>query len=158
MKVQYVNLILSAVKEVFISMLGMAVIFNNPIRKQTEHPSYDVSSIIKIKGLLCGCIVLSYPKEMAVRVASEMLDENMTKINDDTVDAISEITNMVAGVADTELGSDDISYSLPSIAMDKHNILYPENSFICNRVICRVVEVLHSGRDPTSHLLDGGDA
>ncbi len=130
MKVQYVNLVLSAVKEVFVSMLEMSVRFENPIRKQADHPANNISSIIDVRGVISGYIVLSYPKEMATQVASEMLEERVTEINVDTIDAISEIINMVTGVADTKLGRDDITYSLPNVVMDKHEILYPKDSFI----------------------------
>lgn len=130
MKVQYVNSILSAVKNVFISMLDMSVTFENPIKKKIHHPSYEISSVIEISGDLSGCIVLSYPTEMAKIVASEMLNETFTDINDETIDAISEIANMVTGVADTELNIENVSYSLPSVFRDRDKIEYASNSFV----------------------------
>lgn len=130
MKVQYVNSILNAVKRVFVSVLGMPVKFENPYNKKIHHPSYEVSSIIEIQGELTGCIVLSYPKEMATIVASEMLDEKFTEINEETVDAISEIANMVTGVADTELNIENVTYSLPSVIMTTDEIKYSGNTFV----------------------------
>jgi CheY-specific phosphatase CheX len=130
LKVQYVNSILSAVKRVFVSALDMPVKFDNPYNKKRHHPSYDVSSIIKIRGELTGCIVLSYPKEMATILASEMLDEKLTEINEETVDAILEIANMVIGVADTELNLENVTYSLPSVIMTKEEIEYSSNTFV----------------------------
>lgn len=111
MKVQYVNAILNAVKEVFVSMLGMSVRFENPINKTTFHPSYEICSIIKMRGDLSCWIVFSYPEEIAKFVASEMLDEDFSDINDQAVDAICEIANMVTGVADTDLEMENVSYA-----------------------------------------------
>ena len=59
-----------------------------------------------------------------------MLDETFTEINEETVDAISEIANMVTGVADTELNIENVTYSLPSVIMTKDGIKYSSNTFV----------------------------
>lgn len=130
MKVQYVNSILSAVKKVFISMLEIPVTFENPINKKIRHPSYKISSIIEISGSFSCCIVLSYPEEMAIVIASDMLDEQFSVINDEIIDAIAEIANMVTGVADSELNIENVSYSLPSVFLKQKEIVYSNNSFV----------------------------
>lgn len=130
MKVRYVNSILRSVKNVFISMLDMKVRFENPIKKNLRHPSYDISSIIRMSGDLSGCIVISYPKEIAKTVASEMLREEFVLINDEAIDAINEIANMVTGAADTELDIDNVSYTLPTVFLDRSKITYPQKSFV----------------------------
>lgn len=130
MKVQYVNSILNSVKNVFVSMLDMTVDFNNPIKKDLFHPSYDISTAVKISGDVSGCIVLSFPREMAKHVASEILDEQCSEINDDVMDAINEIANMVTGMADTELEMENVSYSLPMVIVGKGRITYPDKAFV----------------------------
>jgi chemotaxis protein CheX len=130
LKVQYVNSILNAVKHVFISMLDLPVSFNNPITKIARHPTYEISSFIGISGHLNGCIVLSYPKEIAMKVASEMLEERIDKIDDGLKDALCEIANMVTGVTDTELEIDNLTYSLPTVSKFKDGLRYPAGSFI----------------------------
>jgi chemotaxis protein CheX len=118
------------VKKVFVSVLDMPVKFDNPYNKKRHHPSYEISSIIEMSGELTGCIVLSYPKKMVTTLASEMLDEKLSEINDETVDAILEIANMVAGVADTDLNIENVTYSLPSVIMTKDEIEYSGNTFV----------------------------
>ncbi len=130
MKVQYVNSILNSVKSVFISMLDMRVEFKNPTRKDLCHPSYDFSSIIEISGDVSGCIVLSFPSEMAKHMASEILDEQCSEINEDVMDAINEIANMVTGMADTELEMENVSYSLPTVIAGKGRISYADRAFV----------------------------
>lgn len=130
MPAQYVNTILNAVKTVFISMLGMAVTFKNPFKKNAQFPKYDVSCVIKISGALDYWIVVSYSKDMAREVASELLGEPITDINDNFTDAIGEISNMVIGVADTALELEGIDYSLPAVFVGNKRIIYPERSFI----------------------------
>lgn len=130
MRVQYVNAILNSIKDVFISLFDITVVFENPNKKDLPHPSYDISSIITISGEIAGCIVLSFPEEMAKHVASEMLDEKHPDINDAVIDAINEIANMVTGMADTELELENVSYSLPAVKIGKSQITYPDQAFV----------------------------
>jgi chemotaxis protein CheX len=130
LKVLYVNSILNSIKKVFVSMLDMVVEFENPIRKDLRNPSYEISSIVKISGEISGCIVLSFSREMAEHVASEMLDEKCSEINDEVVDAINEIANMVTGMADTELEMENVSYSLPKVKAGMTQISYPDRAFV----------------------------
>jgi chemotaxis protein CheX len=130
LKVQYVNSILNAVKNVFISMLYLPVSFHNPITKIARHPTHEISSFITISGHLNGCIVLSYPKEVAMKVASEMLEERIDKVDSGLMDALCEIANMVTGVADTELEIDNLTYSLPSVSDNREGLRYPAGSFV----------------------------
>ena len=130
MSLTYVNTILDAVKTVFISMLDMPVAFQNPTLKTAPHPTYEISSIIKISGQLDHWIILSFPEKTAKLIASEMLGETIGEINDLMIDVIGEITNMVVGVADTLLEIEDVTYSLPAVTQEYNQIAYPENSFI----------------------------
>jgi chemotaxis protein CheX len=130
LKVQYVNSILNAVKHVFISMLDLPVSFRDPVTKITRHPTYEVSTFIGITGHLNGYIVLSYPKNVAVKVATKMLEERIDKIDDGLIDALCEIANMVTGVADTEMELDNLSYSLPDVSRFRNGLRYPAGSFV----------------------------
>jgi chemotaxis protein CheX len=130
LKVQYVNSILSAVKHVFLTMLELPVRFENPIIKDARHPTHALSSIIGITGRLNGWIVLSYPRGMAMKVAAEMLQKSFTGIDAALIDALCEIANMVTGVADTELEIENLTYSLPSVAKNREEIVYPPDCFV----------------------------
>jgi chemotaxis protein CheX len=98
--------------------------------KIARHPTYEISSFISISGHLNGCIALSFPKDVAMKVASEMLEERIDKIDSGLLDALCEIANMVTGVADTELETDHLSYSLPAVSEFKEGLCYPPDSFI----------------------------
>lgn len=57
-----------------------------------------------------------------------MLMVEATEIDDDVVDAIGELTNMVAGVAKAELEEYELSASLPNVITgDQHEIHFPSN-------------------------------
>ncbi len=127
MNAQYANAILSAIKHVFESMMEIRVKFENSITKEIRHPTYDISCIIGITGAMTGCIVLSFPKEIAKNVASAILQEKIEHIDEDLIDAICEVTNMVTGYADSGLQIDDLQYSLPTVTIEKGKLVYPRN-------------------------------
>lgn len=127
MNVQYTNAILSAIKHVFDSMLDLEVTFENPVTKQVRYPTYDISCNIGLTGVMTGCIVLSFPKEIAKRIASAILRENIRTIDETLIDAICEVTNMVTGYADSDLQIEDLHYALPTVTIEKGMLLYPTN-------------------------------
>jgi chemotaxis protein CheX len=130
LKVQYVNSILSAVKHVFLSMLDLPVKFKNPIIKDTRHPTHALSSIVSLTGHLNGWIVISYPIDIAKKVASELLGGCLDAVDAELIDALCEIANMVTGVADTALEIENLTYSLPSVANIGDKIVYPTDCFV----------------------------
>ena len=57
-----------------------------------------------------------------------MLLVEATEIDDDVVDAIGEITNMVAGAAKSELDEYELSICLPNVITGQsHGIRFPSN-------------------------------
>lgn len=111
-------------------MLDMPIEFKNPTKKDAPHPNHEISSIVTIKGEISGSIVLSYPKGMAMHVASELIDEKHSEFDSEVTDAINEISNMVTGVADTDLELENVSYSLPTVVKGKGKIAYPVHAFV----------------------------
>jgi len=89
--------------------------------------------VIGLSGKAIGTVVLSLSKEVAVQAASTMLMAEYTELNDDVIDAVGELTNMVAGAAKAELEQYDLSISLPNVITGKgHEIRFPSNvSPIC---------------------------
>lgn len=137
MESQYVNAVLTGVKQVFSTMLDLSVSFENPIIKSVRQPSYDISSIIGVSGIVKGCIVLSLPRHVAMRIAAKMLEDIEINTDEDLIDAICEITNMVIGSADTEMEFEDVYYSLPTVSIDKDKIMYPKHTLIFS-MACRL--------------------
>ena len=130
MNVQYVNAILTGIKHVFSTMLNLPMAFENPITKQRRYPSFEISSMIGVNGLVKGCIILSMPQTVALNIATNMLEDIEIKSDENMIDAICEITNMVIGSADTAMELENVYYSLPTVSIEKQKLAYPENSFI----------------------------
>lgn len=62
------------------------------------------TSVIGISGAATGVVALSFPTETAKQLASRMLDDYVSEINDEAIDALAELANMVGGWAKARLG------------------------------------------------------
>ena len=125
MDVKFINPFLIAVQNIFDTMIDLSFSLGKPSLKKDNVPSYEVSGIIGLSGSVSGCVVINLSKEIAIKLASALLDEEFTELNDDCTDAIGEIANMIAGNAKTDFPVDNTSISVPSVVVGKHKMTYP---------------------------------
>ena len=86
----------------------------------------EVSGVIGLSGRAVGTVVVSLSKEVAIKAASTMLMTDVDEVNADVVDAVGEITNMVAGGAKAQLEQYRLSISLPNVVTGEgHDIRFP---------------------------------
>jgi chemotaxis protein CheX len=123
MDVKYINPFVSAVRNVFHTMLGVEVKIGKPYVKKEDTASADVSGIIGFSGDAAGCVVLSFPKLVAVRAASTFAGTDIGENHPDFADAVGELANMIAGNAKKDFEGVAISISLPSVVIgDSHRV------------------------------------
>ncbi len=81
--------------------------------------TYDISAIIGLTGDTSGSIILSFPKPLACRIASNMLMEEIGDLNQAVEDAVGEIGNIVVGDARRILIQDgfSLSISVPTVVV-----------------------------------------
>ncbi len=90
----------------------------------------EISGVIGLSGSARGSAIVSFPKAIALAVASAMFMEDLTEINDDVKDAIGEFANIFVGNARNKLVDEglDITISTPTIIIGKgHEISHPQN-------------------------------
>ncbi len=125
MDVRYINPFVDAVKNVFDTMLDLAVEVGAPTIKKNPVPDFDVSSIIGLSGPVSGCVAISLSKELALIMAGAMLDETFKELDDDCTDALGEFANMVIGNAKSEFPDQNAAISPPSVIVGRHKVAYP---------------------------------
>lgn len=105
MKVEHINAFIIAVSEVFETTIGTKPHKSNLNVKTGYAPSNDVSAVIGLSGNTYGSVVLSFPRETALKVLSKMPDgEDSRGVSDDRVaDAVCELANTIAERAKTKL-------------------------------------------------------
>ena len=128
MRAEHINPFVASLKNAFQTMLACEARRGELTLKSSHRAEHYVSGVIGLSGLAVGTVVVSLSKEVALKVASTMLGDEATEINDDVLDAVGELANVVAGAAKSELEEYHMNVSLPSVVTgDGHEIHFPSS-------------------------------
>ncbi len=128
MKAEYFNPFMTSLANAFETMLSCPVHRGKLAFKLAETPVFEVSGVICLSGRAVGTVVLSLSREVAIKAAGAMLMMEATELNSDVVDAVGELTNMVAGAAKAQLEELKLSISLPNVIIGiGHEVHFPSN-------------------------------
>ncbi|HBN78853.1 MAG TPA: chemotaxis protein CheX [Planctomycetaceae bacterium] len=123
---QIINPLVTSTKDTFEMMLECTPKRGGLSLKTKHVPEYELSAVIGITGNAVGTIVLSVKKETALNIYEAMLGTKAQEIDHEVMDAIGEITNMIAGGAKAKLESLSLSISIPNLISGKgHEVHYP---------------------------------
>jgi chemotaxis protein CheX len=123
MRVEFINPFINSLDNAFMTMLDCKVQRGQPALKDDQWPKNEISGVIGLSGKAIGTVVLSLSKEVALHAASHMLMCECTEINEEVVDAVGELTNMVAGAAKAELEELHMSVSLPNVITGRNHVI-----------------------------------
>lgn len=131
MDVHFINPFVEGVDSVFQTMLQVEP-KRCPVQvghKGNGH-SAALTSLVGISGQVQGVVVLRFPPETALQLASRMLGTNLDTVNDEVVDAIAEIVNMVAGSAKAKFNCDPpLDLGLPTVVLgSNYKVKYPSGA------------------------------
>ncbi len=131
MDVSYINPFIDSVDTVFTAMLGVrphrnAVKVSDAARCDVE----QLTSLIGISGQFSGVVALRFPPPTALALAGRMLGAPVAVVNDEVVDAISELVNIVAGCAKAKFAHDPpLQLGLPTVVEGfGYKVKYPSRS------------------------------
>ncbi|MEZ6086778.1 MAG: chemotaxis protein CheX [Pirellulaceae bacterium] len=117
MNEEIINAFQQSTECVFKTMLGLDVT-HGPARQcdrmTARHP---VSGIIGLSGEMSGDVIVSFEERVATLATAALLGEEPDGLNDDVVDAVGELTNMIAGGAKGTLGRGDMQLALPTVIL-----------------------------------------
>ncbi len=115
-------------------MLGVKLESKKLEMKESTDGTYDISAIIGISGSGTGGVVVSFPEDVACKIVSRMLGEEITELNQDVSDGLGELVNIITGNAKRGLvkhGFHDLSLSLPSVVIGKHRTVWRTKDMPC---------------------------
>jgi chemotaxis protein CheX len=115
MDVKFINAFVGSIAHVFRTMVHTEVKVGRPVLKEAAMVSAEVSGVIGLSGDVQGSVVLSFPGEVACRVASAFAGTTLEMNSPDFADAVGELANMVAGNAKKDFVGCQASISLPSV-------------------------------------------
>jgi chemotaxis protein CheX len=121
MKAEIINPFAASAASVFATMLGCPLTRGTlQFRSSQSTSDYEINGIVGLTGGLTGTIVLSMQEQVALYATEAMLGTRPSSLNDDVIDAVGEITNMVAGAAKGHLSSYDLCLSIPTVIIGKN--------------------------------------
>ena len=133
MRTEYINPFITSVRNAFQTMLSIEVQRGAPYLRTTAASDLCVSGVIGLSGDAVGTVVLNMSKEVALGIASVLLMEEFTELTADVIDAVGELTNVIAGAAKSKLKEFRLGVSLPNVITGSaHTIHFPKDvSPIC---------------------------
>ncbi len=130
MDVKCINPFVESVDTVFQTMLNV-----QPQRQKLkigdgQGKGAAVTSLVGISGQVQGVVVLRFPAETALEIAERMLGTEVSVVNAEVVDAVSEIVNMVAGSAKAKFDYDPpLELGLPTVVQGSdYKVKYPSGT------------------------------
>lgn len=113
-----VDAVHASTTEVFDTMMEIKIVPQDVFTEtQAPGPSDGVIAIVGLAGAWVGTTSISCSAEFACRISSAMLGAEYTAIDEDVLDAVAEISNMVAGnfknAAEKDLGP--LGLSIPTV-------------------------------------------
>jgi chemotaxis protein CheX len=130
MDIKYINPFIESILENIEKMTQIKAEKQQLSVSKNEAPFSDISGIIGLGGEVRGSAVISFPKDLALAVASAMFMEELSEINDEVKDAIGEFANIIVGNARNKLVNAglQVQISTPTIIVGKnHEIVHPDS-------------------------------
>lgn len=123
--VSFINPFLSAVIDVLGTMAMVEAKPGKPYLNARRTAVGDVTGLIGVSGHADGVISLTLDEKCILRIVSNMLGEDFSKINEEIADAVGELTNMIAGQARAHLANEGMKFqaSTPSVIIGKNHTL-----------------------------------
>jgi chemotaxis protein CheX len=129
MKVEYINPFIESVNNVFNTMLNCQLVRGDIFIKESQQPEHFISGVIGLSGKANGLVVLSLCRNAALEATGMLLMEQATKIDSVVVDAVGELTNMLAGGAQAKLEHLDMRMGLPTVLTGRSTTIdFPKDS------------------------------
>lgn len=123
MKAEYINPFISATVEVFATMLGCELKRGALSLNHDFQPAHEISGIIGLSGRASGTVVVSVGRDVAISATEVMLGHRPESIDTDVIDAVGELTNMIAGRAKAMLAQLEMNLALPTVITGQNHTI-----------------------------------
>jgi chemotaxis protein CheX len=113
MRDKYVEIFINSITMILTSFGIEEIASGNSYTKEAFTCKYNLTTIIGLSGNIKGNIALSMPYDTAKKIASiMMMGMEITEIDEMSVSALGEMTNMICGQALMELSSQNLSIDI----------------------------------------------
>jgi len=118
MKVAYINPFISNTRSVIETMTQMPVVSGKAYLKNPDERlrnRYALSTAIDLSGGVTGIVALTFTESAALGLASGLMGEKARALEGDCLDALRELTSMIAGSAKKDLPGGLVKLGLPRL-------------------------------------------
>ena len=133
---QLILMFVESVRKTLAAVVGWESVIEKARVKTEEGSEYDYSGIISLSGTYVGTVVVSFHREMAIKMVGAMLQVDIPPESADFCDAIGEVANMIAGGAKNEFCGRHTAISIPTVVMGKGHIIARPRGVPCIVVPC----------------------
>ena len=123
MKADYINPFVESAVEVFSTMLECELTRGKLSLNADFQPAHDISGVIGLSGKASGTVVVSVDRNVAISATERMLGQRPESVNTDVIDAVGELTNMIAGRAKSGLEHLHMTLALPTVITGKNHVI-----------------------------------
>jgi len=129
--VQHINPFIKACLETFYLMANVKLVPGKPLIISKSQSRYDITGIIGLSGEAKGSINLCLKKKDALSLVSKFVQEKVTRMDEETADAVGELANIIAGYAKKEMTGLKIQISLPIVIMGHNHLTDRPRGMTC---------------------------
>lgn len=115
MKAEYINPFVRAAVDVFATMLDCELTRGEISLNSDFQPEHEISGIIGLSGRAVGTVVVSLSRGVALSATEALLGTRPQDVDAEVIDAVGELTNMIAGQAKSKLEPLSLSLALPTV-------------------------------------------
>jgi chemotaxis protein CheX len=118
------NPFIAAARAVFSTMLQSDLERGELSLSDEFKPQHDISAVIGLSGEASGTVIVSLDRAVAENATKILLCQDHAD-EQDVIDAVGELTNMIAGRAKSKLEEFSMSLSLPTVIVGRdHSIRF----------------------------------
>lgn len=126
MRADWINPFIVSTISIFDTMLQCKISRGVPYLKKTHQPNHEVSGLMGLSGNAYGVVVVSLSRTLAIEATRHLNGNASGSIDADVIDLVCEMTNIIAGRANSDLEQLKMRIGLPSMISGKfHTIDYP---------------------------------
>ena len=123
MKAEFINPFVCAAVDVFSTMLNCELVRGQLSLNANFQPKHEVTGVIGLSGKASGTVVVSLDRDVAISATERMLGQRPATIDNDVIDAVGEVTNMIAGKAKAGLEQFEMKLALPTVITGKNHVI-----------------------------------
>jgi chemotaxis protein CheX len=100
---KYVRPFIVGAQHVFKTMLDIDLIPSDPIEKGSRRTSAEVTGVMGFTGDRRGTMTVGMSADGALTIYARLLNEKLSSVSPEIIDAVGELTNIISGQARKEL-------------------------------------------------------